>query len=127
LNKVGIHRKHIKHVKKHVGKIAAHMGIDALSTAANAYGVRVPEELREIAKHSADHLIDGNRRHVYEAIMSSCCYSNKIQKNLFDVEQKVEVIFLIVLKLVLSLFLLLFSYWCSKRLHHSQKNIQADF
>jgi hypothetical protein len=38
------------------------------STAATAYGVPVPEELKDIAKHSADHLIDGNRHHAYEAI-----------------------------------------------------------
>jgi hypothetical protein len=68
LHKIGIHRKDVKHVAKHVGKVAAHIGIDALSTAANAYGVPVPEELREIAKNSADHLIDGRKHHAYEAI-----------------------------------------------------------
>jgi hypothetical protein len=68
LHKVGIHRKDVKHVAKHVGKVAAHIGIDALSTAANAYGVPVPEELREIAKNSADHLIDGNHHRAYETI-----------------------------------------------------------
>lgn len=63
LRKVGIHRKDVERVAKNVGKKAAHIGVDTLSSAANAYGVPVPEEFKDIAKHNIDRLIDSHPKH----------------------------------------------------------------
>jgi len=68
LHKIGISRKDVKHAAKKVGKAAVEHGIDAIGTAAAAYGFPVPPAITESLKQGADHIIDGNNRRAYESI-----------------------------------------------------------
>jgi hypothetical protein len=68
LHKIGISRKDVKHAGKVIGKAAVEHGIDAIGTAAAAYGFPVPPAITESLKKGADHLIDGNHQKAYETI-----------------------------------------------------------